>query len=302
MQCMSLLSGAVRVVRTHALAVPMVSVGVPTRTLGTAPASSPLRGALQGKNVLVTGATSGIGFSSAMECAAAGANVLACGRREDRGQLLVQEIEKQGGKCVFVRADMSKKEECEMVVEATVREFGAIHGAFNNAGISQDLKPIVDVTREDVERVWAVNVWGVLWGMQAQIKAMLKSGGGSIVNNSSVGGLTNVPNMGVYGASKHAVEALSHTAAAEMAKQNIRINCVNPGPIRTEIMGHAGIPDEEVDGLGAMTQMGRVGESREVGQPVVFLLSDAASYITASNLLIDGGFVNAPLPPFAGPK
>ncbi len=245
----------------------------------------------QNKVVLITGATSGIGKTSALAFAKAGAKVVVSGRRENEGQAVVAEIKAAGGEATFVKADVAVEADVAALVAKTVATYGRIDVAFNNAGI-ESTGPIPDVTETDYRRVFDVNVWGVLSSMKHEIPVMLKQGGGVIINTSSVAGHIGMGGVGVYVASKHAVEGLTKSAAMEYAKQGIRVNAVAPAAIETEMFDRfTGGNEDALNYMRNLHPVGRVGRSEEIANPVLFLASDAASFITGISLNVDGGFL-----------
>src|SRR6266571_786778 len=181
---------------------------------------------------LVTGATSGIGKTTATEFARAGAKVVLSGRREKEGANVVAEIQQLGGAAAFVRADVGRDADVKAMVDFTVATYGRLDVAFNNAGVEWK-GPLDQATEAEYRRVFAINVWGVLNSMRHEIPVMLKTGGGAIVNTSSVAGHIGMAQVSIYIASKHAVEGLTKAIALEFAKQNIRVNAVAPGAIQT---------------------------------------------------------------------
>lgn len=243
-----------------------------------------------GKVVLVTGGTSGIGRAAAVAFAAAGAKVVLSGRREAEGLAVVEEIKKLGGTAAFVRADVSKEAEVKNLVGQAVAKFGRLDAAFNNAGV-ETAGPLTDVTEADYRRVFDINVWGVLASMKYEVPAMLKGGGGSIINTSSIAGHVGMGGVAVYVASKHAVEGLTRTAALEYAKQNIRVNAVAPGAIQTDMVDRFTGSEENKQGLAGMHPVGRIGRVEEVVGAVLYLASDAAKFTTGVSLPVDGGFL-----------
>ena len=243
-----------------------------------------------GKVALVTGGTSGIGKTTAIEFARAGAQVVISGRREKEGAEVVAEIQKLGGTAAFVRADVSKEEDVKAMVEFTLATYGRLDIAFNNAGVEW-MGPLDQATEAEYRRVFDINVWGVLSSMRHEIPAMLKNGGGSIVNTSSVAGHVGMGQVSIYIASKHAVEGLSKAVALEFAKQNIRVNAVAPGPIATAMVDRFASGDGMLDYLRSIVPMQRIGESEQIAAAVVYLASDDAKYTTGTSLVVDGGFV-----------
>ena len=243
----------------------------------------------ESKVVLVTGGTSGIGKATAIAFARAGAKVVVSGRREKEGAKVGGEIKKLGGEAAFVRADIAKDADVKAMVKFTVDKFGKIDIAFNNAGVEWK-GPLDQATEAAYRRIFDTNVWGVLNSMRHEIPAMLKNGGGVIVNTSSVAGHVGFPALSIYIASKHAVEGLTKSVALEFAKQNIRINAVAPGPIATDMWDRVA-GDDLKDQITSMVPAARVGTSEEIAAAVIYLASDAAKFTTGTSLVIDGGFI-----------
>jgi NAD(P)-dependent dehydrogenase (short-subunit alcohol dehydrogenase family) len=241
-----------------------------------------------GKVALVTGGTSGIGKRTAVAFAEAGAKVVVSGRREKEGAQVVNEIEKIGGDAAFVRADVGKDADVKAIVDFALEKFGRLDIAFNNAGVEWK-GPLDQVTEAEYRRVFDINVWGVLNSMRHEIPAMLKSGGGAIINTSSVAGHTGFAQVSIYTASKHAVEGLTKALALEFAKQNIRINAIAPGPIATDMWDRfAGDASVQIISL---IPAARIGSAEEIAAAVLYLASDAAKFTTGTSLVVDGGFV-----------
>jgi NAD(P)-dependent dehydrogenase (short-subunit alcohol dehydrogenase family) len=247
---------------------------------------------LQNKVALVTGGTSGIGRASAVALAKAGAKVVVSGRREAEGQETVRLIEAVGGEALFVKADVSNEADVINLVNKTVEKFGGLHIAFNNAGVEGKHATSVEFTAEEYQHVFDINVKGVFSSLKYQIPAILKSGGGSIINTSSVLGLIGMPNSGVYVASKHAVLGITKSAALEYGKQGIRVNAISPAVIQTEMFERfAGGADSEVGKyMATLHPIGRIGQPDEIANTVVFLASDDSSFITGQSIAVDGGF------------
>ncbi len=246
---------------------------------------------LENKIALVTGGTSGIGRATAIALGVAGAKVVFSGRREPEGEETAGLIRDAGAECLFVRSDASEEEDIKALVQKTVETYGRLDCAFNNAGIDPPQKPLHEQPIEEFDKLMSINVRGLFLCMKYEIQQMLSQGAGVIVNNSSMGGLIGFPGMSPYIASKHAVMGLTRSAALDYAKQGIRINAVNPGIIATDMIDRlADGMDGTADDLASTVPMGRMGRAAEIAQTVVFLCSDAASYITGQPLAIDGGF------------
>jgi NAD(P)-dependent dehydrogenase (short-subunit alcohol dehydrogenase family) len=248
---------------------------------------------LEGKVVLVTGGGSGIGRASAVALADAGAKVVISGRREKEGLETIGLIKKNGGEAKFVQADISKEADVQRLVKQTVDSYGRLDAAFNNAGIEGEIgKPTHEQSLENYRAVMDTNVLGVLLAMKYEIAEMLKNGGGTIVNNASVGGLIGFPTASVYVASKHAVLGLTKTAALEYGKQGIRVNAVSPGPIETPMLERfaGGATSEAKTQMTNAQPIGRLGRPEEIAEAVVWLASDKSSFVTGQSLTADGGW------------
>jgi 2,5-dichloro-2,5-cyclohexadiene-1,4-diol dehydrogenase 1 len=246
---------------------------------------------LQDKSIIVTGGASGIGRATAELAARQGARVTISDLSEPAGHQVVEQIRSAGGTAQFQRADVSNEADVIALVAAAVRQYGRLDGAFNNAGRPNIGKLLHELSLEEFEKVQAVNVRGVFLCMKYQIPEMLKGGGGAIVNTASAASLIAFPLAADYVASKHAVLGLTRAAALDYAAQNIRVNAVQPGTIRTPMLDglFAASPESE-QFLVARTPMGRLGKPEEIAEGVVWLLSDKASYVTATGLSIDGAY------------
>ena len=248
---------------------------------------------LDGKTILVTGASSGIGRATAEVVAKHGANVVIAARRSELCAQVAAQIRANGGSATHVRADVTNPTDVHRMVEHTIATFGKIDGAFNNAGVLLDTGRIHEMDDEVLDRSWEVNVKGIWLCMKAEIKAMIEQGdGGAIVNDSSRNGLRADIRRPAYTATKHAVSGLTKAAALDYARINIRINGICPGPIDTEMMRAVDRGDADVRRrIEAAVPLARYGKPEEVGELVAWLLSDRASYLTGQMVGIDGGLL-----------
>jgi NAD(P)-dependent dehydrogenase (short-subunit alcohol dehydrogenase family) len=245
-----------------------------------------------GKVVIVTGATSGIGREAAIRFAREGASVVVAARRQTQGNAVVEEIRKASGEAMFVRTDVSDPASVEAMVAAAVARYGRLDCAFNNAGIAgETTKRTADHSKENWDSVLATNLTGVWLSMKYEIPAMLENGGGAIVNTSSVYGLTrsdigHVP----YAVSKHGVIALTKSAAYEYAKRGLRVNAVCPGWTHSEMVDPGLETNEKFRAfVEGQVPMGRVADASEIADAVLWLCSSEASYVTGHAMSVDGG-------------
>ncbi len=245
---------------------------------------------LEGKVAIVTGGGSGIGRAVAIRFAAEGAKVVVTDLDEAGGKETIASIETQGGISAFVKSDSALPQDAAAVVAEAVKRFGALHIAVNNAGIAGASAPTAEYPIESWEKVIAVNLSGVFYGMRSQIPAMLKSGGGSIVNISSILGQVGFGSAPAYVAAKHGVVGLTQNAALEYSSQNIRVNSVGPGFINTPMIEKHLTPEVR-QAMVALHPIGRLGEPSEVAELVLWLSSDKASFVTGSYYPIDGGYL-----------
>ena len=251
-----------------------------------------MAGELEGKVALVTGASSGIGRESALAFASAGARVVVSDVVVDDGEETVSQIQSKSGEATFVRADVSQTAEVEALVRHTIETYGRVDCAHNNAGIEGDMAPTAECAEANWDRTIGINLKGVWLCMKYEIPEMLRQGGGAIVNTSSAAGLVGFANLPAYVASKHGIAGLTRTAALEYAEQGIRVNAVCPGVIHTPMIDRIVSGDAQAEAqFTALEPVGRMGSPAEVAQAVVWLCSDAASFVTGIAMPVDGGFV-----------
>lgn len=245
-----------------------------------------------GKVALITGGSSGIGRVTAEMFAREGARVIVADVDDVGGEQTVDEINGNGGEATFVAADVTHASEVEMMVKTAVERFGRLDCAFNNAGIGGDIQTTVSCSEDFWDRMIATNLKGVWLCMKYELEQMARQGSGAIVNTSSVAGLIGFPGFCAYVAAKHGVNGLTKTAALEFAKSGIRVNAVCPGAIRTPMFSGG---EEKHPWLGksitAAGPMRRLGDPSEIAEAVVWLCSDAASFVTGLPMAVDGGWV-----------
>src|SRR5213082_1665156 len=247
----------------------------------------------ENKVALVTGAASGLGLATAKAFAEAGGSVVLADWAEKEVRAAAKELADKGHKTLAVTCDVSDDAQVEAMVKKTVSTFGRLDAAYNNAGIQNVLADTADTTREDYDRVMGVNLRGVWSCMKFELQHMRKQGSGTIVNCSSLGGLVGGAERGIYHAAKHGVLGFTKSAALEYAARGIRINAVCPGLIHTP-MSDQMIASGQADALKEMEKsipMGRVGRPEEIAHAVLWLCSDAASYVTGQSISVDGGFI-----------
>src|ERR1700722_16406222 len=238
--------------------------------------------------VLITGALTGIGRATALAFAKEGSRIVISGRREEEGEKLVAELRKLGAEAEFIRSDVRQDEDLRRLVDKTVARFGRLDAAVNCAGTEGKPGPVTEQTAETYAATFDTNVLGTLLSKH-EMRVMLAQGSGSIVNVSSTYGHVGAAGAAVYSASKHAVEGLTKSAAPEAAASGVRVNMVAPGPIDTGMLTRFTGTDERKAVLAATVPLKRVGRPDEIAQPILFLASDKASFITGASYLVDGG-------------
>jgi NAD(P)-dependent dehydrogenase (short-subunit alcohol dehydrogenase family) len=245
-----------------------------------------------GKVAIVTGGSFGIGRATAVAFAARGAKVIVADWLEDKEQTTLKQVKAAGGQAIFLACDVSKSNDVQTMVEKTIATYGRLDFAFNNAGIEGATAGTHDCTEENWDKTIDINLKGTWLCMKYEIAHMLQQGKGAIVNCASVAGLIGFPGLPAYVASKHGVVGLTKTAALENAKQNIRINAVCPGVIHTAMIDRITGMDKEVEKqFISMEPVGRMGNPEEVAEAVMWLCSDAASFVTGHSMPVDGGWI-----------
>ena len=249
-------------------------------------------GQLDGKVALITGAGSGIGRASALVFAREGAKVALADIVVEGGEETVRMVKEAGGEAFFIKADVSNAAEVEAMVNTVVETYGRIDCAYNNAGIEGQLASTDEYAEDMFDKVIGINLTGVWLCMKYELPHMLKQGSGAIVNTASGAGLIGVAGMSAYVASKHGVVGLTKTAALEYAKSGIRVNAVCPGLIQTPMVERITAEQPQLgEALVASEPIGRTGKPEEIAESVVWLSSDAASFVTGHAMSVDGGFV-----------
>lgn len=244
---------------------------------------------LQGKTALITGAASGIGKAVALLYGQHGANVMVSDIDRVQGQQVAEQVKAAGANARFFPADVGDPAQCQQLVQETVRAFGSLDIACNNAGIGGELNLTADYSLEGWQQIINVNLNSVFFCLKYELEAMLKQGKGVIVNMASILGQVGTPASPGYVTAKHGMVGLTQTAAIEYASQGIRINAVGPGYIDTPLLGQ--LPPEVIQQLVSLHPIGRLGRAEEVAELVIWLSSDKASFVTGAYYPVDGGYL-----------
>ena len=247
---------------------------------------------LEGKSILITGGSTGIGRATALRCAEQGAVVTIADINDDAGTKTVADIQKTGGSAVFVHADVTNSEHVRDMIQSAVESYGKIDGCFNNAGIEWKFTNILKMTEAEYDLTVNVDLKGVWLCVKYEIEQMLKQGTeGSIVSTASVAGLVGTRGGSAYCAAKHGVVGITKCAALEFSRKGIRVNAVCPGVIETPMVermtSETGISNAQ---LAEQEPIGRLGDPKEIAESVVWLLSDRSSFVTGVAMPVDGGY------------
>lgn len=244
---------------------------------------------MKNQTVLITGALTGIGRATAVAFAREGAKIVVSGRNEDKGRELAAELRGLGAEAEFIRADVRNEDDVKNLTEKTVKRFGRLDVAVNNAGTEGKSGPIIEQTAGSYSEVFDTNVLGVLLCLKHEMRVMREQKAGCIVNMSSIVGHRGFSGASIYVASKHAVEGLTKSAALEGVEFGIRVNAVAPGPIDTDMATRfTGTPENKA-GLISRVPLSRLGQPEEVAAAIVFLASPKAAFITGASIAVDGG-------------
>jgi len=242
-----------------------------------------------GKVALVTGGSSGIGRATAIKFGEQGAKVVVAARREKEGNETADMIKRAGGEATFIQTDVRIASQVENMVNQTIKKYGRLDIAFNNAGVGGIMARMIRTTEEIFDEVVGTNFKGVWLSMKYEIPAMQKQGGGVIINNASIAGVSTAERLAVYSGSKHAVVAISKAAATEYGRDNIRVAAICPGWIKTRMTEELRAQKDADAMIQSNVPLKRIGEPEEVAETVIWLASDAASYVSGGAFIISGG-------------
>lgn len=245
---------------------------------------------LENKVAIITGGGTGIGKETALSFAKEGAKIVITDINQESGNQTLKDIQDNGGEALYIRHDVSKEEDWKKVADDTIKTFGKVDILFNNAGI-YIIKPVAEIELEEWNRLMSINVTGVFLGMKHIMPLMAKQNNGSVINASSIAGLTGAPGHVLYGASKGAVRIMTKDAAMEYAPFGVRVNSIHPGYIDTGMADYASeISGNSKEKLGKdLFPLGRLGSVKDVANTVLFLASDESAFTTGSEFVIDGG-------------
>lgn len=245
------------------------------------------------KTAIITGGGSGLGQSAALRLADEGINISVVDISEKGGNETVDQLKEKGVDAIFIKADVSKAEEVKNYVDKTLEHFGSIDYFFNNAGISGSGKNFLETDIQEIDQIVGINLLGALYGLRYVAEAMLKNGGGSIVNTASSAGVIGQASVVTYSATKHGIIGMTKSLVAEYAKDGLRVNAIAPGPTETPMVKtfFENNPDMKVSAEAGIPQK-RLGTPEEVAELVAFLLTSKAQYINGDTIRIDGGFTN----------
>jgi len=249
-------------------------------------------GKLDGKVAVVTGAASGLGRASAVRFAAEGAAVVTADLNSQGGELVVSEIAAAGGRAVYQRTDVTSEGDIKALIDRTVREYGRLDITYNNAGVVGATGTLETTTEAEWDKTFAILIKAVFFGIKHSVKPMREAGGGSIISTASIAGLSGSFRLHAYSSAKAAVINLTRTAALELGKDKIRVNCICPGVISTPLV-HGRIPGgkDVLDPLlGKAQALQRAGQAEDIANMAMFLASDEASWVTGAAMVVDGGF------------
>ena len=244
---------------------------------------------MKGQIILITGALTGIGRATALAAAREGYKLVVSGRNAQTGTALVGELHALGAEAEFIQADIRKESEVQNLVDGAVARFGRLDVAVNNAGTEGQPGPITAQTPESYAATFDTNVLGTILALKHEVRAMVAQGGGSIVNVSSTYGHEGASNASMYAGSKHAVEGITKSVALELAASQVRVNAVAPGPTETGMLNRFTKTEENKARLASGVPLGRVGRPEEIARAILFIASDAASFVTGQILTADGG-------------
>ena len=250
-------------------------------------------GKIDGKVAIITGAASGMGKAAAILFAQEGAKVVVADIMDEPGEETVKTINESGGKAIFVHTDVRKAEDVKNMIQKAVDAYGKLDIMFNNAGTAKCNADTAKYPENAFDQVIAIDLKGVWLGIKYAVQELLKTGGGSIINTASVGGIVGEAGMSAYSAAKGGVIQLTKTAAVEYAEQNIRVNCIAPGCIETSMFAWVKAFPKAKEAFMQRIPMRRFGKPEEIAKAALFLASDDSSYITAQVLVVDGGMTAA---------